>query len=674
MTAYVTSVQQVSITIGSGSATGTASVTAASGTFFLIYQGNITSATTSNADAFARVSISGTTVTATRAGTGANTCVVNCAVVDATSSLIKSVQMGTISTTTASGTATITSVTTTNSAVCWLGFTQSLTSYHYDLNTMLLTLTNATTVTVNNINGASGTCVTGYCVIEFQGAALNQNTQAFHTTWTNNTGSTTQAVTSVNVNNAMLLFAGGGSGNGDLAADEQPTFQLTSATVVTIKTGNTNSANAQQANFTVVEFIAGVLSQNAQRGELAISSSTTNTATITSATTTNTLLNMTGWRSASTATTNAAIIRPNITQTNATTVTANLNSSGSVTLTYEALTFTAGSSINIDQWLPRYPDAQVPFLISKPYYQFASVDIGVFNTETIRLDKWKPVFVDTVDPILQNYPKGMQTVDIGVFTKETINLDKWKPTFNDMQEPPLVGQPRIGYASVDIGVFNTETSRYDKWGPQYPDKQKPLLVGQPPLGLQTVDIGVFNLETIRYDKWGPLFEDMQTPLLKGQPPLGLQTVDIGVFNAETIRLDKWLIKFPDQQKPYLTGQPKYGFDNLNLFPNINPERSNAAMWLGLFPNVQQRLLSNPQYTVDAFEPDVFELESIDVAKWLPEYPDFITKYIYQNSGATLNMFSFISGSGVTQFFHKRRGQPGTVMRGSHGPGGGQVGQ
>lgn len=342
MTAYINSVQHVVITIASGASTGTASISAITGTAFLVFQGNSTTATTSNADAFCRVSLSGTTVTATRGGTGANTCTVHCDVVDATSSLVKSVQMGSLTTTTASATTTITAVTNANTAVHILGTSQTLASYHYDLNTMRLSLS-GTTLTATNINGASGTTIVGWLVLEFQGAALNQAVQTFAKAWTNTTGSTTQALTSVNVANAMVFFAGGGSTNGDTAADEQPEVFLTSGTTATVSCGNASSGNAQIADFSVVEFVSGVLSQTAQRGTIALTGASSNTATLTSAATANTLLNMTGWKSSASAVTTAATIRPTLTLTSSTVATASTASSATTTTVgYEALTFTAG--------------------------------------------------------------------------------------------------------------------------------------------------------------------------------------------------------------------------------------------------------------------------------------------------------------------------------------------
>lgn len=347
MTNYVNSVQQVSITVASGATTGTASISATTGTPILIYQGNASTATTSNAQAFARASLSGTTITGTRTTSSTNTCTITAAVIDAdATNLVQSVQMGTIALSAAQGsnTATISSVTTANSAIAILGYNQATTTYHYDINSMVLALTNATTVTATSLQGAGAALTVGYVVVEFKGTALNQAKQAFAKSFTNTTGSSTQALTSVNVANSMIFYAGGGSPNGDVAADEQPLVTLTNGTTATVSVGNTASGNVVQCNFTVIEFVSGVLSQTAQRGTIAISSGSSNTASITSSATATTLLNPTGWKSTSTATTSHANIRPDITQTSATVVTAAISGTiaGVTTYGYEALNFTAG--------------------------------------------------------------------------------------------------------------------------------------------------------------------------------------------------------------------------------------------------------------------------------------------------------------------------------------------
>lgn len=343
MANYVNSVQQVTITIASGSTTGTASVTAATGTFFVLYQGNSTTATTSMAQALARVSISGTTVTATRNTSSTNTCTVNAVIVDAdATNLISSVQFGTIAITTGtSATATISSVTTGNSVVALLGYTAGNATFDFEVNCPILTLTSATVVT-STVAALTTNCTASFCVIQFQAAALNQNTQFIAKSWTNSALTTTQTITSVVANNAMLIYAGSHNGNTSTSAIDQQYITLTNATTVTIASGVADG-DAIKCNFWVIEFVAGVLSQNAQRGTIALSAVTSNNATITSAATALTVANFCGYTTSITAVTSLATVLPNISQTAATTINAAKNTAtGLTTVSYEALTFTQG--------------------------------------------------------------------------------------------------------------------------------------------------------------------------------------------------------------------------------------------------------------------------------------------------------------------------------------------
>lgn len=340
-TQYVNSVQHGTVTIASSSLTGTASISALTGTGILLYQGCTTSAVASNGQAYARIALSGTTITATRGVSSTTTITCSFDVIDATSNLVTSVQTGTITMTAGTGvTSTISSVTTTHSSVFYEGMSQTLTTQHFDLNTYVVTLTNATTVTGTLINGGSGTTIGGYQVVQWAAGALNSSTQQFIKTWTDTSGSTTtQAITSVNVNNSMVVFGGGGSPSGDTNVREQPTIILTSATVVTITIGDTGDGNTQQEDFTVVEFASGVLQQNAQRGTTVLSTATSATSTITSSATASSALNYNGFLSSNTVNTTHATLLPSESLTAATTVTANLNIAGSATTAWEVLNF-----------------------------------------------------------------------------------------------------------------------------------------------------------------------------------------------------------------------------------------------------------------------------------------------------------------------------------------------
>lgn len=355
MTIGINSVQQVSITIASGSTTGTATISAITGSALLFFQGCQTSVATNSAEAFARVSISGTTVTATRPVGTAGTCVVNAAIVDADSSLVASVQMGTITVSSGtSGTTTISAVTTTNSAIHLLGSTSSITSVNFGDNTPILVLTNSTTVTAT-VRTRSGTCIVGYMVVAFQAAALNQNTQPISKSWTNSSLTTTQAITSVNVNNTMIFFGGCDNDANETNAADQQIVKLTSATALTFSTGVAEGDSAIVCNCTVVEFVSGVLQQSAQRGASTIAAGTSvQTDTVTSATPGASLLNMTGYTTTTTVITSLSNILPNITQASATTITSGIGGtvpSGKNTVVgWELLTFTIITTGQVATW------------------------------------------------------------------------------------------------------------------------------------------------------------------------------------------------------------------------------------------------------------------------------------------------------------------------------------
>jgi hypothetical protein len=326
---YANGVTKGTVTIASGASTGSTSIGAPTGTWVLFYNGCTTSATTSNAQARGYLSIDGSNnVVATR-GTTAGSSTITCAfsALDATSNLVASVQRGTISLTTASNTATISAVTLADSAVFWLGQSETLTSFHYDCNTTTATLTNTTTVTGNILQTGcvSGTTVMAFQVVNWNHSALNQNTQPFSKSWTASGTSTTQTITSVDVNNSLIAYAGGGSTNGNTDAREMPWYTLTNGTTVTITLSDA-SGNPEIARGTVNEFVSGVLTQNAQRGTTVISAgSNSNTSAITSADTARTSVNWTGWTTTEILTTSHAAIKPRMTQSDATTMTGNTN-------------------------------------------------------------------------------------------------------------------------------------------------------------------------------------------------------------------------------------------------------------------------------------------------------------------------------------------------------------
>jgi hypothetical protein len=346
-TAYIAAPPQVvTITIASGSTTGTASINAAVGTQFIVWNGELCTQTTNTARSLARISISGTTLTATRANGTSDTITVKVTVIDATSSLVASsanVQYGTITITASNltGTAAISAVTAANAALHIQGYTNAQTTSSFAAEPMLSY--SGTTVTATIANVSTGSIVVGFLMIEFVGAALQSSTQAVATNWTTVGTSTTQAITSVTMGNTILLAAGQ---NVSSTRDYQ-TAQLTSSTQLTITAGAALGSTIWYRCF-VIEFISAVMNSNVQRGTIAMASVTSNTATIT-AVGVNATIGWTGFRQNSGTTQNWNIIESHVALTNTTTVTFARNTgTGTITGAYEAIDWsTAGGATAI---------------------------------------------------------------------------------------------------------------------------------------------------------------------------------------------------------------------------------------------------------------------------------------------------------------------------------------
>lgn len=341
MTSYISGIQQVSITIANGATSGTATISAATGTGILVKQGSTSGlAGTNPARAATRLEYTNsTTITAYRNTADAATCTVNATVVDAKSDLVSSVQYGTINTSTGSGTATISAVTTNNTAHQELGYTTTATSQSPIGEWGVLDRTNTTTVTLTC--GTSGTNVTyGFCAIDFNGSALNQTVQAVSNAAAPSGVTRTATITSAALNDTWNVYAGIQTNGGANPNSGLQTILQTAATTLTFRTSSAPFVNIR-ANCYVTTFVSGVLSQAAQRGEISLSAATSGTATITSSATASTLANFTG---NTTSGSNHNVTKYRLTQTNATTLTTNVNSSATGRCAWEALNFTAGGT------------------------------------------------------------------------------------------------------------------------------------------------------------------------------------------------------------------------------------------------------------------------------------------------------------------------------------------
>lgn len=335
---YITSIQQVSITIGAAAASNTATISSVNtANTFVIFQGwtGTGAIEAQNNTHCPRVELTnGTTVTAYRNTAATDTVTVNAVIIEVTASLRVSIQHGTVAiSAAASATATISSVSTTDSAVFWLGHTTTATATSAATGMTRVTLTDATTVT--GLVTTSSTATVGFVVVEFQSAVLQSDVQQFAAAFTSSSATDTQTISSVDPDNTMIAWGGnttGASNTGDYAA------LITSATNVNLVRGGTNTTT-RTPSYTIVEFAPGVLNSAVQRGAISLISATSNTATISSIDTSLGFANYTGFNFATgTSTTTCS---QKLTLTDATTVTASIATSSATAKNtgYEAIEF-----------------------------------------------------------------------------------------------------------------------------------------------------------------------------------------------------------------------------------------------------------------------------------------------------------------------------------------------
>lgn len=166
------------------------------------------------------------------------------------SSMIRSVQYGTMTVTTSgTNTATITAVDTANSVVQFTGIICDTSTSNPVFTHGRVSLTNSTTVTGVSYPDAS-TRTIGFVVFEYAPGVLRSR-QAVAITISPSAGSNTATITSVNTAKSVLVYGGVyiNAGDDKLGAN----FTLTNATTVTATNGNTVSGSTEVYG-TVVEF------------------------------------------------------------------------------------------------------------------------------------------------------------------------------------------------------------------------------------------------------------------------------------------------------------------------------------------------------------------------------------------------------------------------------------
>lgn len=200
-----------------------------------------------------------TTVTANRGGTnGSTTAVAYYTIIEFASGILNSsTQAGTISVTTTTNTATITAVTAGQAMVIWGGTTSNDTTNAGYGASLVLSLTNGTTVTAtaNGTVTGSTTSIAHYTIIEFKAAAIksvNRGTITIAVSATTGTAS----ITAVNTAYAIPNFTGFSSESGAANANDAIGFTdmtLTNSTTVTATRNTSSGSFTNNCGWEVIE-------------------------------------------------------------------------------------------------------------------------------------------------------------------------------------------------------------------------------------------------------------------------------------------------------------------------------------------------------------------------------------------------------------------------------------
>lgn len=296
-TNYITAqgVQNFSITINSGSLTGTATVNAVGSGGFILFEGLNPSASSNFGEQMAWLTLTNpTTITATRATSTTGTVTIKGNIVDGdTTNLIKSVQYGTVTIPSAgaSGTATISPVTDANTAVHFLGQTvaASAISERQDLAALSLS---GTTVTAAVALTVPANETVSFEIIEFQSTPLTANAvQRISATSSSSVTSYTKSLTNnVVLNNSLSIYGGSSIATATTNLSQGEMYgSLTGVGTFTVNI-NTATTDAKTYNASIVEFNSGVLNSAVQRSTTTLTGATSNTSTITGVTAANSCL------------------------------------------------------------------------------------------------------------------------------------------------------------------------------------------------------------------------------------------------------------------------------------------------------------------------------------------------------------------------------------------------
>lgn len=291
---YITSIQAFEITIATGNTTNTATISSVDTSLSWIWWcgEEISGGTASNTIRARATLTNATTVTATRgASSASDTVTIRGYVLEAKSTLIASVQQGTVSIANGASTGTATVSATTNGVVFFL-HTSSASSSSSAVNFEYTVDLSGTTVTATR-NSSTGAMTLGYVVVDFQSAVI-QSIQTRSVTMATSATTVNDTISAVTMANAMIVWNGVFTA---ISSESDYNYRLAMTTTTNVALTRTGtSTTTRTVKYTVLEFVSGVVN-SIQRGTTAIASAQ---SADTSISTVNTAKSLMAWASFST--------------------------------------------------------------------------------------------------------------------------------------------------------------------------------------------------------------------------------------------------------------------------------------------------------------------------------------------------------------------------------------
>lgn len=630
-------VQYGTVTIASGSTTGTGAITAMGTGGFLLRDGEIADqAGTSFAQSSARLSLSGSTITGTRQTGGTNTVTIPFVAIDGdTTNLINSVQFGTVSLngSSATGTATISAVTTANTAIAHLGANGTATNFSLNLDWVVWSLLSTTSVQMA-ANTSGGTTTGGFCAIEFKAAAL-QSLQFVSDTAAPAVATRNHAISAVTLANAFQVYAGQWSSSTPVSSALQY-GQLNSTTNLLIGTTSGGSISINYSTF-IVELVSGLVETGCQRGLITLTAAATNTASISAVNTAHAILTHNG-NSTNGANWNATVT--DLILTSGTVVTVNSGVSQTGNTSYEVIALNpAAAAANPNAWYPVYqaqsrpnyrPQAdfvfqQIPPYVAPPYPQQPIYNDQVRPNLKVQRDFFfmAPQPLNFAMPWQAEYPNQVpffmqQEVSGAVEPILAINTPlRWLPQYIDLPRPVI--QPFKNFFFAPPFPLNLNMP----WQAEYPN-QVPFFNQQLPSGI--VDVPIFPLNFPM--PWLPQYADQKRPNL----PVQRDFVFLPPFAIITPQMDMpWLPHYPDMPPPNLKVQRDFVFGPTLALNNPLP-------WLPNYPDQARK--PAPVRGPSLFSP----IPALTLPlPWLPTYPDTVRLRLnVQNTNQLFNIQTIVA--------------------------------